>query len=196
MMTSEILLSLIMFSFVSTITPGPNNLMLMTSGTNFGFKKTIPHMLGITLGFSFMLIVVGLGISSIFQKWPEAYSVLKVLSFIYMIWLAWKIAHSSAPEVNSDKVRPMTFIQAALFQWVNPKGWSMAISAVTIFSPKNDLYSVLVISSVFAVINIPSVCSWTFLGQKMRQWLSSSKRLKIFNWSMAVLLLGSMISMI
>jgi threonine/homoserine/homoserine lactone efflux protein len=195
-MSFETLLSLIAFAFVSTVTPGPNNLMLMASGTNFGFRKTIPHMLGIAVGFSFMVFIVGLGLASFLHQWPVAYSTLKILCVIYMLWLAWKIANSAPPENRKADSKPFTFLQAATFQWINPKAWSMALSAVTIYSPNSEILNLFIISSAFLIVNFPSVSIWTFLGQKLRAWLLSPKHLRIFNWSMALLLVGSLVTML
>lgn len=195
-MSFESLLALIVFSFVSSITPGPNNLMLLASGTIFGFRRTIPHMLGISLGFSFMLIVVGLGLAGIFDRIPTAYTVLKIVSVVYMLWLAWKIAHAAAPDAERAGSQPLSFLQAAAFQWVNPKAWSMALTAITLYSPHHDTHSLLIIALVFAIVNLPSVSTWVVLGQQMSRWLHSPKRLRIFNWSMALLLVASLLMML
>lgn len=192
-MTLEILLSLITFAFVSTVTPGPNNLMLMTSGTNFGFKKTIPHMIGVAVGFSFMILIVGLGVATLLHQSSSAYTTLKILCVIYMLWLAWKIATAAPPtdrQITDSK--PFTFLQAAIFQWVNPKAWSMALSAVAIYSPNSETQNLFLISGIFLIVNIPSTSSWALLGHKLRDWLSAPQHLRIFNYSMAFLLVGSL----
>lgn len=196
-MTFETLLSLFAFSFVSSITPGPNNLMLMTSGTNFGFRRTLPHMFGVALGFSLMILIVGLGVVGIFEKWPVTYQILKVLCVVYMLWLAWKIANAAAPAGRTvEESKPFGFLQAMAFQWVNPKAWSMVLSAVTLYSPHSEVKNLLIMSGVSFLVNIPSVTSWTLLGQKLRDWLSQPKQLRIFNWSMAALLIASMAMML
>lgn len=195
-MTFETLLSLFAFSFVSTVTPGPNNLMLMTSGTNFGFRKTIPHMMGVALGFSFMILIVGLGVAGLLYQWPVIHNTLKILCVIYMLWLAWKIANAAPPEDRPIDSKPFTFLQAAFFQWVNPKAWSMALSAVAIYSPDSQTHHLFLISAVFFLVNIPSVSIWTLLGHKLRDWLTSQKHLRIFNWSMAFLLVSSLALML
>ncbi|MBP4034383.1 LysE family translocator [Aeromonas sp. PrichA-15] len=127
--------ALALFAFVSTFTPGPNNIMLMTSGANVGFKRTIPHMLGITFGFGAMLILVGIGLMSLFNAYPITHSILKVLSLSYLLYLTYKIATSGKTEAKHD-FRPMSFLGAVAFQWVNPKGWSMALTAITVYSSK------------------------------------------------------------
>ena len=192
-MTIEILTALVAFAFVTSITPGPNNMMLLASGANFGFVRTIPHMLGIGIGFTIMVVLVGAGLMQLFDAWPPSYFVLKVLSAAYMLWLAWKIAHSASPEGMSAGAKPMTFTQAALFQWVNPKAWTMALSAITLYAPGREFISVLLVAIVFGGINLPTVSTWTILGQKLRVILSNPRRLTIFNWTMAALLVVSLI---
>ena len=192
------LFALFAFALVSSITPGPNNLMLMASGANFGLRATLPHMLGVGLGFVFMIIMVGIGLVGLFDLWPHARDLLKIISIGYMLWLAWKIANAAAPDSGapSEQRHAMTFMQAALFQWVNPKAWTMALTAVTVYAPRHDLATVLIVAGVFGVVNLPSVSSWAMLGQVMRRWLSSPSRLRLFNWSMAALLIGSLTIMI
>ena len=192
-MSFEILTALTLFALVSSITPGPNNLMLMSSGANFGFKRTTPHLLGVTFGFMLMLVLVGLGIMQLFDLFPPSYLILKVFCIVYLLYLAFKIATSNAQQKASSESKPFTFIQAALFQWVNPKAWAMALSAVSLYAPDKNLTSVLIVSLVFGLINLPCVSSWTLLGEKLQHWLASPKRLKAFNYLMAILLIASVI---
>lgn len=131
-MTVDQLFALSAFALVSSITPGPNNLMLMASGANFGFRRTVPHMLGIGLGFGLMIVLVGLGLVRVFDAFPVAHLILTILGVCYLLWLAWKIAHAAAPYAARVGVRPFTFLQAALFQWVNPKAWQMGLTAITL----------------------------------------------------------------
>lgn len=191
-MTYDLLFALIGFAFVSSITPGPNNIMLMTSGANFGFRRTIPHMLGVALGFVFMAAAVGLGLVGLFDAFPVSYLILKIVSVTYMIWLAWKFANASAPEGNEDITRPMTFLQAAAFQWVNPKAWAMALTAISAYAPSQTVEGILMVATVFGAVNLPSVGSWVALGQGMRRLLATPRRLKAFNWTMAALLILSL----
>ena len=192
-MTSDIFLALAAFALVSSITPGPNNLMLMASGANFGFRRTIPHMLGIGIGFGVMVILVGLGLVRIFDAFPVTHLILTVVGTGYLLWLAWKIAHAAAPDSARAGARPFTFLQAALFQWVNPKAWQMALTAITLYAPDRSAMAILWVGLVFAVINLPSVSIWTVLGQQVRHILSSPARLLTFNWSMAALLVASLV---
>ncbi|MGF1719654.1 LysE family translocator [Vibrio kyushuensis] len=194
-MELEQLGALLLFAFVSTFTPGPNNIMLMTSGANVGFARTIPHMLGIALGFAFMVILVGVGLIGIFNAYPISHQILKYVSLAYLVYLAAKIAMSGrAKEVEDFK--PLTFIGAASFQWVNPKGWSMALSAVTLFSSGGAWFELGIIAIAFTLANIPSVSFWTFAGQKLQHWLTTPIRIRSFNVSMAVLLIASTVPMI
>lgn len=192
-MTYELLTALAGFAFVTSITPGPNNMMLLASGANFGFSRTIPHMLGIGIGFTVMVMLVGAGLMQLFDAWPQSYQILKILAAFYMLWLAWKIAHSASPEGIRAGAKPMNFMQAALFQWVNPKAWTMALTAITLYAPGRELTSVLWVALIFGAINLPCVSSWTVLGQKLRILLSQPSRLIAFNWTMAALLVLSLI---
>jgi threonine/homoserine/homoserine lactone efflux protein len=192
-MTYELLTGLAVFAMVSSLTPGPNNLMLMASGANFGFRLTIPHMLGVSLGFTLMVLLVGLGLAQLFQLYPASYTVLKIVSVFYLLFLAWKIATAGKPDENvKTSGRPFTFIQAALFQWVNPKAWTMALTAISVYSPSQSINSVAVVALVFGAINLPSVSCWTLMGQKIQGLLSSHRRLTAFNISMALLLVLSL----
>jgi threonine/homoserine/homoserine lactone efflux protein len=191
-MTWETLSALALFAFVTSVTPGPNNLMLMASGANFGFRRTIPHMLGVALGFVLMAFLVGVGLAGLFQTYPVAVTVLEVASVGYMLWLAWKIAHAAAPKEREATGNPITFLQAAAFQWVNPKAWAMALTAVTVYAPERSLGAVALVAVVFGAINLPSVSVWTVLGQQVRRLLTTGRRLVAFNWTMAVLLVASL----
>ncbi|EDM67960.1 transporter, LysE family [Moritella sp. PE36] len=192
-MSVEILTAFMAFAFVTSVTPGPNNLMLMNSGASFGIRKTVPHVLGIVVGFIFMLLLVGLGIMQIFQRFPVSYDILKVSSIAYLLYLAFKIATSNTTlEHNATKTKPFSFIQAAMFQWINPKAWTMALTALSIYATSSDLNTVLFVTLIFAVINLPAISLWVLLGQKMQRFLTSRKRLKAFNVTMAMLLVMSL----
>ena len=191
-MTLAILTALLGFAFVATVTPGPNNLMLMASGANFGFRRTLPHMLGIVGGVSVMALLVGAGLMALFDAVPALNLVLKVTSVGYLLWLAFKIA-TAAPMAERDAdSRPMTFLQAAAFQWVNPKAWAMCLSAITLYAPDRTLLSVAIVAGAFAVVCFPAISVWAWLGTVVRQWLSNATRLKVFNITMAALLVASL----
>ncbi|MEP1537925.1 MAG: LysE family translocator [Paracoccaceae bacterium] len=192
-MTYDLILALCIFAFVSSITPGPNNLMLMASGANFGFVRTVPHMLGVGLGFVFMVILVGTGFIQVFATYPISHTILKGISVVYLIWLALKIAGSATTETkDAEEPAPFTFLQAAAFQWVNPKSWAMALTAITVYTPDTSLATIALVACVFGCINIPAVSSWTLLGQGISRWLRNPGQRKLFNWAMAALLILSL----
>lgn len=195
-MTLDTLFALVAFAFVTSVTPGPNNMMLLASGVNFGFRRTVPHMLGIGLGHALMVFLVGLGLAGVFQAVPVLHLVLKVVSVAYMLWLAWKIARAAPPEGGKAEGRPFTFVQAAGFQWVNPKAWAMALGAVTVYAPDRTLATMAIVALVFCAVNLPSVSVWTLAGQGLRRWLTDPARLRAFNWTMAGLLVLSLVPML
>lgn len=192
-MTSQLLLALLGFAFVTSVTPGPNNMMLLASGVNFGLRRTVPHMLGVSLGHALMVMLMGFGLSGLFQAFPQAMLVLKVVSVGYMLWLAWKIAHAAAPEGRGAGGRPFSFLQAAGFQWVNPKAWAMSLGAVSAYAGDGGLAAIVTVTVVFACVNLPSVALWAAMGEGLRHWLQDARRLRAFNWTMAALLLASLI---
>ena len=191
-MDFETLTAPALFAFVSSSTPGPNNLMLMASCANFGFIRSIPHMLGISIGFMVMLFAVGAGLVQIFDRFRVIYDVLKIASVIYMLWLAWKIANAATITKNAQAGAPMTFLQAATFQWVNPKAWAMALTAITVYVGVASLLWLGVGALIFAVVNLPSASMWTFAGQQMQRFLTNPRRLHAYNWTMAALLIASL----
>lgn len=193
-MTPELLLAFVAFAFVTSITPGPNNMMLLASGVNFGLRRSVPHMLGISLGFMVLVICVGLGLGQVFEQVPLLHTLLRYLGAAYLLYLAWKIAVSGAPDSNAGEQRkPFTFLQAAAFQWVNPKAWVMAIGAITTYTPQeNFLLNVLLIAGLFALVNCPSVGVWTVAGSLLRNWLRNAAVLRAFNIGMAILLVASL----
>jgi len=172
-MTYDLLIALVGFAFVSSITPGPNNLMLMASGANYGFRRTIPHMLGISIGHSVMVTLVGLGLAQVFEAYPITRLILQIGSTAYLLYLAWKIANAAPPKKGEAAGTPMTFLQAAAFQWVNPKAWAMALTAITLYAPDRSLAAVALVAVIFGAINGPSVSTWTILGQQMRRVLTN-----------------------
>jgi threonine/homoserine/homoserine lactone efflux protein len=194
MLSQELFLGLLAFSFVSSATPGPNNLMLMASGTNFGFTRTVPHMLGVALGFVVMVVLVGLGLAKLFDAFPILRTALKIGSVAYLVYLAWKIATSGAPKGDvAASAKPMTFLQAALFQWVNPKAWTMALGAVSVYVPaSNPITGLFLVAGIFGLINLPVVSTWAAMGVQLRRFLQDPAKLRIFNITAAILLLASL----
>ncbi|ETX30500.1 LysE family translocator [Roseivivax isoporae] len=192
-MTPDLFTALLAFAFVTVVTPGPNNFMLMASGANFGLSRSVPHMAGIALGFPAMVFLVGLGVMRVFDLWPPAYVVLRVLSVLYMLYLAWKIANAAAPETARTGAAPLTFLQAAAFQWVNPKAWSMALSAITLYAPGRDVGAVFWVAGTYVACSMVSTTSWTVLGTAIRRLLRGPRVLRAFNWAMAALLVASLV---
>ena len=190
-MSIDLFLALLSFAFVTSITPGPNNLMLMASGANFGFRRSLPHMFGISLGHGLMVFLVGLGLAGVFEAFPPAKLILKAASVVYMLWLAWKIAHAAAPQAGRAGGVPMSFVQAAAFQWVNPKAWAMALGAISAYAT-GGLGSVGIVCVAFACVNLPSISVWVLAGEQLRHLLTNPRRLALFNWTMAGLLVASL----
>jgi len=193
-MTIELLIALIGFVFIGSVTPGPNNIMLMASGTNFGFLRTLPHLFGIEFGTWFLLLTIGLGLGKLFELYPDIRLVMKALSSVYLLYLAWKIANAAPPKEGEEKGKPITFAQAAGFQWVNPKLWSVAIYTVTNFTPAGEGFlPAFIIATLFIAINFPTICIWVVIGTQVRRLLNEPRRLTIFNWAMASLLVLTLI---
>ena len=196
-MDTTALAALSSFALVSSITPGPNNMMLMASGANFGLRRTVPHALGVGIGFTLMIVLVGIGLMGLFDVFPWLNSVLKVVSIVYLLWLAWKIANAAPPDsARPSTARPMSFVSAMLFQWVNPKAWSMALTAIALYAPDRNFAAVVLVAIVFGIINLPSTSLWAVMGQVLSGWLASPARLRLFNWTMALLLVASMVPLL
>ncbi len=193
-MTTDLILALIAFALISSITPGPNNLMLMASGANFGLKRTVPHMLGVSIGFVFMVVLVGAGLVQVFDAWPVSYTVLKAASVAYLLYLAWKIgSNRKAPKGAKTGSKPMTFLQAAAFQWVNPKAWSMALTALGAYAPPApSLTDIVVVAGIFGLTNLPAISTWVMIGQQMSRFLNTPRRLRIFNITAGLLLVATL----
>ncbi len=195
MMDFQTLLALATFSIVGSISPGPNNLMLMASGTNFGFRRTLPHILGVTIGFYVMMLIMGSGVGLAVQANATFALVLKITSAVYLVYLAWKIA--SAPvdlgTVTSGDAKPITFLQAVAFQWVNPKAWSLGLTAFAVYlRPDSGWQGVVLTATVFSLVGAPASLIWTVAGVQLRRLLDRPKALRAFNVSAALLLVGSL----
>ncbi len=194
-MSYETALALAGFAFVMSISPGPGNFLLLASGANFGFARSIPLVLGISLGFLTMVFCVGIGLGGILTTTPLIYTLLKLVCAAYVSWLAWKIARSrSLGSEGGEKIeRPFSFLQAALFQLVNPKAWAVAlIVTVSYTDPQNYLPSLILMIMLFAAVNLPSISVWALSGMALRRMLGEGNRIAVFNTAMAVLLVLSM----
>lgn len=191
--------ALALFAFVTSVTPGPNNVMLTASGANFGFRRSVPHILGITFGFPAMLAAVGFGAAGALQASQGLHAALKWIGAAYLLWLACMIARA-APEAPGAAAagRPMTFFGAALFQWVNPKAWMMLAGALPAFTTVGGTLWVEIgaMAVVFALACLPSCALWCGFGVAIAHWLSSPRQLRIFNAAMAALLAASILAIL
>ena len=181
---------LVSFYFVMYITPGPNNAMVLTSGLKFGFTKTIPHMLGITIGHILQLILVCLGLGKIFQVFPEIQQVLKIICAAYLLYLGYKIIGSFS-KIKEDDSRPLKFHEAALFQIVNPKAWTISSMAASGFLPKNEnlIFSILYIAAIALIICPLSISPWAAFGSSIRNLVKNNKLKALIEYFLAFLLL-------
>ena len=195
-MTLDIFAALVLFAFVTSVTPGPNNFMLLASGVNFGFSRTIPHMLGIGAGFLSLLLGVGFGLGAVLSAYPALHLALKIGGGAYLLYLAWRIAMARSMGDGGAKqsdARPMTFLEAAAFQWVNPKAWVMAVTAMAIYTtPQAQFLSVTLVAVAFAIVNVPCVSIWAGFGVALRGFLADPVRLKWFNIAMGLMLVASL----
>lgn len=195
-MPTETLLALTIFAIAGAFTPGPNNIMLAASGMNFGFVRTAPHMSGVVIGFIVMLLGVGFGLGALFMAYPLAQTVLKIVGVAYLLWLAWRIANA-APAGASERGTPISFLEAALFQWVNPKALIAVVSTMSIFvRPERATADVLMVAFVFFFVSAGSVLTWTAFGAALRGLLSDPAKRRVFNIVMALLLVASILPMV
>jgi len=190
----EHLAALTVFAFVASFTPGPNTLMLLASGVNYGFRATIPHMLGITVGFPVLLTAIGLGLGAVFEAWPVMAVVLKWAGAAYMLYLAWRIANAGAPKTErTEQDRPLSFLEAAAFQWVNPKAWVMGISALATYTIASQYaLSMGAVVLIFGTVSFGAVTTWAFFGVTVRRFLHDARLRRVFNVVMALLLVATL----
>lgn len=193
-MDFDTLMAASLFAVVSYITPGPNNAMILASSVNFGLRRSLPHLLGICLGFGFMLLLVGLGLRGLFGQYPVVLDVMRYAGAAYLLWLAWKLATARGPQAEAQAgARPLSFLGASAFQWVNPKAWVMAMTALSTYLPASaSLADVLLLTGVLTLVGSPCVLVWAGFGVALRQWLQDPLRLRIFNISMALGLVASL----
>ena len=193
-MPLDLLAGLAVFAAVTCFTPGPNNTMLMASGINFGMRRTVPHVLGVTLGFTFMVLAVGLGIGQILASLPALYGGLKLIAVAYLLWLAWGIAISGGVPEGDAGARPLSFLEACAFQWVNPKGWIMAVGATTSYAALagSQLLSAALIAGVFAVIGFASSASWAVFGAGFSRLMTRPAHVRTVNVVLALMLVASL----
>lgn len=196
-MSSDTLLALTIFATVTSITPGPNNAMVLASGVHFGFRRTLPHMLGIALGYGVMLAIIGVGVGTAMSVSPLVEVGMRLASGAWMVWVAWSLVRSTDANGSAARIRPMTFIEGALFQWVNPKGWVLALSSMSLFAKSGDLaLDIAIIVATYVFTCLPSSGIWTAFGVRLRRFLGVPWRLRAFNVTMAALLLASTLPLI
>ena len=184
------------FAFVAGFTPGPNNLLLAASGANFGIRRTIPHLIGIVIGFPLLVFAVALGLGTVFQRHPEVHTALKFVGGAFLVCLAWRIATARHGTAGPARGRPMTFVEAVLFQWVNPKAWVFAVTTVATYTTVEGRASVenAVIIAISLLVTIGSTITWTGFGSRLSRFLKESPRmLRVFNVGLAVMLVLSMV---
>ncbi len=190
-LSPELLIALTAFALVSSITPGPNVLMLVASSANFGIRRTLPHAIGIPLGFCGMIIVLGLGLGEILKAVPWVLETLRIVCALYIAYLAWNIARAGSMSETGARGRPLRWHEAAAFQWVNPKAVAMALGSLAIYAPGGTMLEVFVVAAVFALVCVPAEATWLFAGSKLKHFLTNPLRLRVFNVTMALLLVGS-----
>ena len=193
--TQALALAFVPFAVSMSFTPGPNNLMLASAGARFGFARTAPHIAGVVIGFSIMTTLVGLGIAGLIASVPLVYVGMKYAAIAYLLFLSWKIATSDCAKNKAGEPRPMTFLQAMGFQWINPKAWIIALSGVTTYTDPHAPLAVqlFTLTLILTLVGVASTTAWAAFGQMIRRYLTTSLRRRAFNLSMALLLLVSII---
>ena len=197
-MEFSLLFAISLFAFVMSVTPGPNNIMLLASGAQFGYQKTLPHIFGILIGIATLLASVLLGLGAVLERYPDIYSVLKVFGSLYLFWLAWKITTASTDPNSMNNAqantKPMSILTAACFQFVNPKAWAMCVGSISTFTLAGEHYleSGLWIMLCFALNGFIAISLWAYLGAGIAQWLTTIKRKKVFNYTMGTMTVGTL----
>jgi len=190
----------VVFALVTLFTPGPNNIMLMASGVNYGLRRALPHLFGVAIGFGAMVLAVGIGLGAVFEAYPALYPVIKYVGVAYLLHLAWVIASASphGDQAGTDTTgRPISFLQAAAFQWVNPKAWVMAIGAVATYAAIADFpFNIAIIAGVFALLGMASSWTWVMFGSVLRRFLRTPRAMRVFNIAMGVLLVVSILPVV
>lgn len=182
-------LPLLLFIIVAAFTPGPNNIIALGIGFNWGFKKVIPHIFGVTIGFPVMLLLIGFLLKPILEKYSLIFTILKFISAIYILYLAYKIATASIEIDEQNSKKPITFLESLAFQWINPKAWAGALATITLYIPKDNYNFALILAAITSAINIIfAIALWGYLGKKIKLFLSKKSHVKIFNYTMAIAL--------
>lgn len=189
-MPLDLTIAFLGYAIATSITPGPNNAMLLASGVTFGFSRSIPHIMGINLGFGAMVLAVGLGADALFATAPQLFDAMRVIGTAYLLYLAWLIARSGPIEENGIAPRePMTFLGAAAFQWVNPKAWMIIPGAITGYTLQGERWqSVVIVAALYVLANLPCICTWAAFGVVLRRVLTRPGYVRSFNYAMALVL--------
>ena len=196
-MPLDLFVALVVFTAVMAFTPGPNNIMLAASGVNFGFERTIPHMIGVTVGFAGLVISCAAGLGLAFAAFPALHVALKIVGALYLLWLAYKVATARPADDDPTSTQPLSFWQALLFQWVNPKAWVASLSGISLFvRPSHEYVDFAVVLGVFTACTVGSVVTWAAFGVALRGLLSKPLYARIFNGTMGVLLVASIVPMV
>jgi threonine/homoserine/homoserine lactone efflux protein len=197
-MPYDLFLALVVFAFVMAMTPGPNNIMLTASGVNFGFARSVPHMSGVTIGFLVVVAACAAGLGVVFATMPAVQLALKIAGAAYMLWLAWKVANAKPADGSADPLaRPLTFFQAAAFQWVNPKGVLAALSGIALFMrPSHAVSDFSIMVTVYGLATLASVTVWTGFGVALQRVLTNPRHARVFNIAMGLLLVASIVPMV
>jgi len=189
-----LILSVALFSLAGGITPGPNNIMLLSSGVNFGLRASVPHIIGILIGVLGLQLAIGCGFYGLLKALPWLYWALHFAALAYMLYLAWRIATADGLSQSGGATRPLTVLQAAAFQWVNPKAWAIGVAVITTFaSVQNPLADAVLVAVVCSAFTLPSLLIWTLFGKMMRHVLASPRTVRFFNVTMAILLVLSLL---
>ena len=198
MITWELIATISVYYFVMYVTPGPNNSILTASGIKFGFIRSVPNIIGISSGHGIQLALVCFGLGSLFLQFPILLEILKYIGACYLLYLAWKMFGSLNISITEEKSSPLKYHEAILFQFVNPKAWVICITAVSLFYPENVnlIIGTLFLVIMSTIINLPSISIWAFGGSIIRRYLSNKKLKTIIEWILAILLLGTAISIV
>lgn len=186
----EYFIAVVLFAISSSVTPGPNNIMVMTSGVNFGVRKSVPLLVGICIGFAIMLALVGVGFGQLFNAFPMLHLIIKTAGIGYLLYLSWLIARSAGVMESNDNAKPLSFLKGVLFQWINGKAWVVATGAIAAFTSAgvDYYYQTATVALTFFVVSFPCVGVWLLFGSGLKQVLAEPKHRKCFNYVMAALL--------
>ncbi|MEO6608324.1 MAG: LysE family translocator [Aestuariivirga sp.] len=197
-MTNDLFLALIVFAAIAAYTPGPNNTILMASGINYGFRQTLPMIFGVGLGFPLMIACVGVGLGKIFEIFPQIYTAMKYAGAAYMLWLAYKIA-AAKPSSGEDgpQSKPLTFLQGMAFQWINPKGWIIAVTVLSAYTLASDYYfGVAAVVATFVVMGFTSAATWALFGVVLKEVMGNPRWFRVINYGLATLLVLSLVPLL